>query len=153
MANQSRTLPRGQGPVPGLSQLGCLQGTPEDMLCLECARAGREGLHPLLSSRKGPGSQHRPGLQGLGGWGSGRDPRLLKCLTLASHPRAHLMASLALSVAKGKEMHANAGLGHGPPSHTYKYTSHTSAYPANTHGISQAGGTFSIIDFQLSANV
>lgn len=45
----------------------------------------------------------------------------MKCLTwasLSSPPPlgAYLMASLAPSVAKVKEMHANAGLGHGPPS-------------------------------------
>lgn len=69
MAAQSWTLPEGRELVPRPSQPGCLQGTPGDKLCLECARAGREGLRPLPSSRKGSGSHHRPGLQGLRGWG------------------------------------------------------------------------------------
>lgn len=59
------------------------------------------------------------------------------------------MASLAPSVAKGKEVHANAGLGHGPPSHTYKHTSHTSAHPSNPHRLSQAGGTLSGTDLNF----
>lgn len=140
MAAQSRTLPGGWGPVSCPRQLGCLQGTPGDMLCLECARAVREGLHPLLSSGKGPGSQSRPGLQGLTGWGQGRDPRLLKCLTWASHPRAQLMASLAPSVAKAEEVDANTGLGHGPPSHTYRHAArkclpsqHSQTLPVSKH--------------------
>lgn len=75
----------------------------------------------------------------------------MKCLTWASlsHPLkpppplgAHLMASLAPSVAKGKEMHANAGLGHGLPSHT-------SANPSSPHRTSQAGGTLRIIDLHF----
>lgn len=75
----------------------------------------------------------------------------MKCLTWASLSpptplEAHLMTSLAPSVAKGKEIHAIAGLGHGPPSHTYRQTSHTSAYP---HRLSQAGGTLSVIDLNF----
>lgn len=64
----------GRGPDPRPSLLGCLQGVPGDTLCLECARAGREGLRPLLSSRKGPGSQCRPGLQAFKGGAGGGTP-------------------------------------------------------------------------------
>lgn len=84
MSVQSRTLPRGWGPVPCPSLLECLQGAPGDTLCWECARAGR----------KGPGSQHSPGLQGLPRWGWGKDHRLLKCLTWASAPLPGISGTL-----------------------------------------------------------
>jgi hypothetical protein len=47
------------------SFMGCLQGAQRDTLCLESARACREGLYPLLGSRKGLGRPLRPELQGL----------------------------------------------------------------------------------------
>lgn len=107
--------------------------TSRDTVYLECARAGREGLHPLPSSRKCPGSQHSPGLQGLPRWGGGwvgQDPRLLTCLTWASTPTSQ--ASRAPFVAKVETMGANH-----LPTHTGVLPTHVLTQPTLTKSLSQ----------------